>query len=96
MAQAHALETIFNALAQRVAQNMGAGYMEATETYLRLALKAQSQCRTTIEALGELKQPQSTNFIEQQNVANQQRENNGSETSTPGPPRARERHNPDE
>lgn len=91
VAQAHALDTIFNSLAQRAAQNMSAGYMQATETYLRLALKAQSQCRTTIEALGELKQPRSTNFIKQQNVAHQQQVNNGSATSTPAPARAHEK-----
>jgi hypothetical protein len=95
VAQAHTLDTIFNSLAQRAAQNMAAGYMQATETYLRLALKAQSQCRTTIEALGELKQPKSTNFIKQQNVAQQQQVNNGSEadsrSSTHAPARAHEK-----
>lgn len=34
--------------------------MEACETYLRLALKAQSQCRTTIEALAFIKNPRWT------------------------------------
>lgn len=77
VAQAHTLDTIFNSLAQRAAQNMAAGHMHATDTYLRMALKAQSQCRTTIEALGELKYPKTATFIKQQNVANQQQVNNG-------------------
>lgn len=83
VAQAHTLDTIFNSLAQRAAQNMAAGYMQATDTYLRMAMKAQSQCRTTIEALGELKYPKSATFIKQQNVANQQQVNNGSAISAP-------------
>ncbi|MBL8226389.1 MAG: hypothetical protein JNM50_13780 [Chromatiales bacterium] len=32
-------------------------YIDAADTYLRLALKAQSQCRTTLEALVALKRP---------------------------------------
>jgi hypothetical protein len=46
-----------------------------------MVLKAQSQCRTTIEALDELKHPKST-FIKQQKCANQQQVNNGAVTST--------------
>lgn len=51
--QADALNTAFAELARRAALNMGE-YIGATETYLRLALKAQSQCRATIEALDRL------------------------------------------
>jgi hypothetical protein len=43
-AQAVALDAIFNELARRAALNMGE-YLNATETYLRLGLKAQAQCR---------------------------------------------------
>lgn len=92
VAQAHTLDTIFNSLAQRAAQNMAAGHMHATDTYLRMALKAQSQCRTTIEALGELKYPKTATFIKQQNVANQQQVNNGSAPSTPAGVRAQEKN----
>jgi hypothetical protein len=56
---------------------MDGGYMEACETYLRLALKAQSQCRTTIEALAFIKNPQPTAFIRQQNVGYNQQVNDG-------------------
>lgn len=51
--QAIALNTIFTEMARRAGCNMGE-YLQATQTYLRLALKAQSQCRSTIEALDRL------------------------------------------
>jgi hypothetical protein len=47
---------IYTELARRAALNMGE-YIEAADRYLRLALKAQAQCRTTIEALVALKNP---------------------------------------
>lgn len=75
-AQAVALDSIFNALAKRAALNMGQ-YMEACETYLRLALKAQAQCRATLETLAEVKYPKAATFVRQQNVAYQQQVNNG-------------------
>lgn len=75
-AQAVALDAIFNGLAKRAAQNIGQ-YMGATETYLRLALKAQAQCRATLETLAEVKYPKAATFVRQQNVAYQQQVNNG-------------------
>lgn len=54
--QAHALDSIFASLALRAKLNMGE-YMEAAEKYMRLALKAQSQCRATLETLAEVKNP---------------------------------------
>lgn len=82
VAQAHALDIMFSSLAQRAALNSKAGYLGATESYMRLALKAQSQCRTTIEALGELKNPRTTTFNKQVNIAEQQQVNNGANTQT--------------
>lgn len=52
-AQADALNSIFTEMARRAALNMGE-YIGATETYMRLGLKAQAQCRATIEALDRL------------------------------------------
>lgn len=52
-AQADSLNSIFTEMARRAALNMGE-YIGATETYLRLGLKAQAQCRATIEALDGL------------------------------------------
>ncbi|MEY3123868.1 MAG: hypothetical protein RLZZ573_388, partial [Pseudomonadota bacterium] len=55
-AQASTLDAIFNELARRSALNLGE-YIGAAETYLRLALKAQSQCRATIETIAAMKNP---------------------------------------
>ncbi len=52
-AQADALNSIFTEMARRAALNMGE-YIGATESYMRLGLKAQAQCRATIEALDSL------------------------------------------
>lgn len=76
LAQAEALDVIFNGLARRAAMNMGV-HMGSMDTYLRLALKAQSQCRTTLETLAEIKFPKSATFIKQANIAQQQQVNNG-------------------
>ena len=77
--QAYTLDAIFNELAQRAAANMGE-YMNATDLYLRLALKAQSQCRATLETLAEIKYPKSATFVRQQNVGINQQVNNSEST----------------
>ncbi len=53
-AQASSLNAIFAEMARRAASNMGE-YLGATETYLRLALKAQAQSRATLETLAAIK-----------------------------------------
>jgi hypothetical protein len=74
--QAHTLDAIFNELARRAALNMGE-YINATERYLRLALKAQSQCRATLETLATIKNPPVI-YAKQANIANgPQQVNNG-------------------
>jgi len=55
-AQAVSLDTLFTELAMRSKQNMGE-YFDAAERYMRLALKAQANCRSTLEALAKLHQP---------------------------------------
>ncbi len=55
-AQAVTLDTMFTELARRAALNMGE-YLNAAERYARLALKAQSNSRATLEALAKLHQP---------------------------------------
>lgn len=55
-AQALTLDALFTQLTQRALVNMGE-YPEAMERYMRLALKAQGQSRTTLEALVKLHQP---------------------------------------
>lgn len=81
MSQALALNAMFGELARRAHLNMGE-HMSATESYMKLALKAQAQCRSTLEALAEIKAPRSVAFVAQANVANgPQQVNNG----TPAP-----------
>ncbi|MES2324696.1 MAG: hypothetical protein V4633_20755 [Pseudomonadota bacterium] len=80
-AQAATLDTVFNELARRAALNMGE-HLTATETYLRLAFKAQAQCRATLETLAEVKYPKAATFVRQQNVAYQQQVNNGGDNAT--------------
>ena len=55
-AQALTLDNMFTELARRTALNMG-DYVNAAERYGRLALKAQSNCRATLETLAKLHQP---------------------------------------
>ena len=55
-AQALTLDNIFTEMARRMALNMG-DYLGATETYARIAMKAQAQSRATLEALAKLHQP---------------------------------------
>jgi hypothetical protein len=54
--QALTLDSIFTELTRRSAANLGE-YPTAAERYMRLALKAQTNCRTTLDALGRLHQP---------------------------------------
>ena len=62
---------------RRAALNLGE-YPKAAETYLRLALKAQSQCRTTLESLAEIRNPRPVAFVKQANIAHgHQQVNNG-------------------
>jgi hypothetical protein len=76
MTQAHTLDAIFNELARRAALNMGE-YINAAERYLRLALKAQSQCRATLETLATIKNPPVI-YAKQANISNgPQQVNNG-------------------
>lgn len=83
ISQANTLDVIFNILAQRAGANVGTN-ADLTEKYLRMALKAQSQCRTTLEALAEIKSPKSATFIKQANIAEQQQVNNGGNVTNGG------------
>ncbi|MBK8019790.1 MAG: hypothetical protein IPK20_26010 [Betaproteobacteria bacterium] len=70
IAQAHTLDEIFANLSRRSHANIVNGYGDAAERYMRLALKAQSQCRTTLETLAEIKNPKPVAFVGQANFAN--------------------------
>lgn len=64
MNQALTLDTIFNNLAERASRQE---YIKNMDTYLRLALKAQSQARATAETLSIIKNPMP--YIKQANIA---------------------------
>lgn len=79
-AQAAALNAMFLELARRSGANMGE-YIQAAETYMRLALKAQAQCRATLETLATIKNPPVV-YARQANIANgPQQVNNGVDNS---------------
>lgn len=75
--QAASLDMLFNQLASRSVLNMGQ-HLDAAEKYMKLALKAQAQCRTTVEAIHLMHNP--TQIIRQTNIAqgHQQVVNSGS------------------
>src|SRR5262245_48980612 len=68
LAQAVTLNAIFVRCAQHARAYLNGQYVEALERYLRLALKAQGQCRATLETLAVLKNP-TTVFARQANIA---------------------------
>ena len=72
--QAHALQSIFMNLARRAASQQ---YLKQWEAYLRMALKAQNQCRMTLETLATIKNPPVV-YARQANINNggQQQVNN--------------------
>ena len=74
-AQAHSLDAIYGNLARRAAVQE---FLPQIDVLLRLALKAQSQCRTTVETLATIKTPSSVAFFRQANIATgPQQVNNG-------------------
>ena len=74
-AQANALQAIFMNLARRATNQ---DYLKQWEAYLRMAFKAQNQCRMTLETLATIKDPPVV-FARQANINNggQQQVNNG-------------------
>lgn len=66
--QALTLQAMFTTLSRRAALNAGE-YLNAAETYLKLALRAQGQCRATVETLAEMKNPRPVAFVKQTNIA---------------------------
>ena len=66
VAQAHTLDAIFNNLARRA---INAEYMETLDRYLKLAFRAQSQCRATWETLSTVKNPPMVGYVKQANIA---------------------------
>lgn len=67
-AQARVLNGIFASLAARAAMNAGE-FVQAADTYLKLALRAQSQCRATLETLSEIRNPKIASVVNQANIS---------------------------
>ena len=80
-AQAMTLDKIFIEMSRRAAVNMGQ-YCDTAAVYMKLALKSQSQCRTTIQALADIKNPQPVNIVKQANIANGPQQINNCVTAT--------------
>jgi len=73
--QAMTLQTMFTSLVRQAASETGLKQYQAKLTF---ALKAQAQCRSTLEALAEIKNPRPVSFVKQANIANgPQQVNNG-------------------
>lgn len=90
-AQAHSLDAIFNNLARRA---INAEYLDNLDRYLKLTLRAQSQCRATWEAMSAIKHPPVMGYVRQANIAHgPQQVNNGLDAPN-GAPRTRENPNP--
>ncbi len=76
--QAMTLQTIFTSLARRAQANDG---LKQFQVNMTLALKAQAQCRSTIEALALVKNPMP--YIKQANITNgPQQVNNGNASAS--------------
>ena len=63
--QALTLDAMFNSMAQRAQKQES---LKSIEVLMRLALKAQTQARSTVEALAEIKNPRTVSFVKQSNV----------------------------
>ena len=81
--QATVLNGMFADLTRRSAVNMASQYrFESAERYLKLAFKAQNQCRMTLETLSTIKNPPVV-YARQANIANgPQQVNNGPVSAT--------------
>ena len=74
LSQAHTLDALFNSL---VMKGLGQTHMPHYEAFMRLAFKAQSQCRSTLQTLSDIKNP-SVVYAKQANITNgNQQINNG-------------------
>ncbi len=67
MSQALALQAVF---AQLMSKASNTNDLKKIQPLMQLALKAQSNCRVTLETLNEFKNPRSVAFVRQTNVAN--------------------------
>jgi hypothetical protein len=82
VSQATVLNGLFADLVRRSSVNLGSNYFEAGERYLKLAYKAQNQCRMALETLSTIKNPPVV-YAKQANIAHgPQQVNNGHASAT--------------
>lgn len=77
ISQASALNAISHEMFRRAALNVGT-HLEAMDLYMRIGLRAQSQCRATLESLARIKSPPSIAFVKQANIAHGHQQVNNS------------------
>ena len=77
--QATVLNVMFGELTRRSAANMGE-YFETSERYFKMAMKAQNQCRMTLETLSNIKNPPIV-YARQANITNGPQQVNNNATS---------------
>jgi len=81
MSQAQTLDAVFQHVAQLAYDKMP--QLDVAERLLRLAFRAQNQCRATIETLALTKNPPSATFVKQANVANGPQQINNNNPARP-------------
>jgi predicted S18 family serine protease len=88
MGQAEALQSMFVSLARRTQSQQ---YQSNLESFFRMAMKAQNQCRMTLETLATIKNPPMV-YAKQANIANgPQQVNNGTPSNVPHAPAREEK-----
>ena len=87
MNQATALQSLFARLAER---GMSCETAPGFEANMRMALRAQSQCRATLETLALIKNPAPVAFVRQANIAAGPQQVNNAPMTASEPSRARE------
>ena len=88
--QAHTLDAMFNNLARRA---INASSLDNLDRYLKLSLRAQSQCRATLEAVATIKNPPVMGYVRQANIAHGPQQVNNGPPPPSDSPRARENPN---
>lgn len=78
VAQIHILNNMFNNLAVR---SKNQSHANLIEQFMRLAFKAQNQCRVAVETLVNLKNPAPSTFVKQANIGYNQQVNNNSQST---------------
>ena len=88
--QAHTLDAMFNNLARRA---INASSLDNLDRYLKLSLRAQSQCRSTWEAVSTIKNPPVMGYVNQANIAHGPQQVNNATAASAGGSRAGENPN---